>query len=285
MKILLTGAAGYVGTIVRRHLTEKHDVTGVDMVSLPDAVKFSFDLVDAEAVQQLAKNVAPDVVIHAAGNKNIGFCEEHPDDAFRVNCEAVKNVAKTFGTKARIIYLSTDYVFDGRKGGYRENDTTSPQTVYGRSKLCGEEEGRRLAGKNFVTIRLSALYDAHAAFPRFIQEKLSKRQPIDCFLDVLYSPTYYRDFLATLDRLLGEPGLTGPVYHICGETTTRYSFARTYAEVFGFNTELVRESSVANAGKFLFPNLSLNCNWSLERLKIRSTGIREALMELQKENQ
>lgn len=282
MKVLITGASGYVGTIISRHLAEKHDLITVDKVSKADSAIVPCDLTDLAAVQSFAKTVTPDVVIHAAGNKNIGFCEEHPDDAFRVNCDAVKNVAATFGSTARILYLSTDYVFDGKLGGYREDDMPSPQTIYGKSKLYGELEGRHLAGSNFIIIRLSALYDANATFPHFIRDQLSKGLPIDCFSDVVYSPTYYRDLLAAIESLLVNPSLSGPVYHVCGEATSRYNFARTYAEVLGFPIDMIKESISINAGTFLFPDLSLNCNWSLNKLKITHTGIREALTELQK---
>lgn len=284
MKILVTGASGYIGSIVSNYLSDKHDLIAVDKISQPDAAQLVCDLTVLDDVKALAMTIAPDAVIHVAGNKNIGFCEEHPDDAFLINCDAVKNVAEVFGSTARILYLSTDYVFDGTQGGYQENDIPSPQTVYGKSKLCGEVEGRRMAGSNFVTIRLSALYDNMAAFLQFIQEKLSQGQSIDCFTDVIYSPTYYRDLLTAIDILLYDQSLTGPVYHVCGEATSRYKFALTYAEVFGLDTGLVKKTNVDNTGKFLFPNLSLNCDWSLETFKFKNTGIREALTKLKKEN-
>jgi dTDP-4-dehydrorhamnose reductase len=284
VKILVTGASGYIGTIVSRYLAERHNLIKTNKVGSVNAAQISCDLTNSDAVRSLAMLTTPEVVIHVAGNKNIAFCEEHPDDAFQINCNAVKNVAEAFGSTSRIFYLSTDYVFDGIQGGYKENDIPSPQTVYGKSKLCGETEGRRIAGSNFVTIRLSALYDDAAAFPQFIKEKLSQGQSIDCFTDVIYSPTYYQDLLAAIDTLLYDQSLTGPVYHICGEATSRYNFAFIYAEVFGLETRLVKKTSAVNGGKYLFPNLSLNCDWSLETFKFRSTGIREALTKLKKEN-
>jgi dTDP-4-dehydrorhamnose reductase len=285
MKILLTGASGYVGKLLESYLVPKYEVTGVDITAVPENDQLICDLSDADAVTHLARTVMADVVIHVAGNKNIGFCEEHPVEAFQINCDAVKNVASAFGKSARIIYVSTDYVFDGQKGGYREDDLPSPLTVYGKSKLCGETEGRRIAGKNFVTVRLSALYDTKASFPNFLQTQLSAGEPVECYEDVIYSPTYYSDFLEAIDMLVQNKELTGPVYHLCGEATTRYGFALAYAEIFGFNVALVKASSAPTGGKYLFPNLSLNGEWSNTQLRARSTGIREALTELQKENQ
>ena len=284
MKILLTGAAGYIGSIVRGYLTKKnYTIIGVDIVKRPGIVDFSCDLADVDAVKQIAESVTPDIIIHTAGNKDIKYCEENPTAAYRSNCDATKNLANIFGSKARIIYLSTDYVFNGLQGGYREFDPTSPQTIYGKSKLCGEEGGRIIAGNNFITIRLSALYDAQATFLRFIKDKLTQGQTVDCYSDVYYSPTYYLDFLNALEFIIKNTSSSSQIYHICGEATTRYMFARIYAEVFGFESTLIKESSANGSGKFLFPNLSLNCEWSLEQLKIKTTKIRESLIEIQKD--
>ena len=120
MKVLVTGCAGYVGSLVMAHLAPRHAVTGVDVAGEDADARRRCDLCDAAAVARLAEAVQPDVVVHAAGNKNIDFCEQHPQVAYAINGEAVRNVARAFGGQTRIVYLSTDYVFDGARGHYAE---------------------------------------------------------------------------------------------------------------------------------------------------------------------
>ncbi len=289
MKVLVTGSSGYVGTIVTRHLSGHHDVLRADLVPGQAPHCHSCDLGDAAAVENLARELSPDVVIHAAGNKNMDFCEKNPDTAFRINCETIKNVARAFGTHCRIIYISTDYVFAGNRGGYDESDQPDSNIIYGRSKFCGETEGKALAGERFTTLRLSALYNLEAAFPRFLLEQLSSGKPVDCYADTHYSPTYYRDFLATLDRLMLAPKVPVPLLHVCGEVTTRYEFARHLARAFGFDLELIRKASITdssaagNAG-YLFPDLSMTNRRLQDLLLIRPTPITEALRQLREES-
>ena len=280
MKILVTGCAGYVGSLVMAHLTPRHVVTGVDVACETGTARLRCDLCDADAVTRLARAVQPDVVVHAAGNKNIDFCEKHPQAAFQINCEAVKNVSRAFGGSSRIIYISTDYVFDGIRGNYTESDTPVPLTVYGQSKLRGEEEGRLLADGNFITVRMSALYDLHAAFPTFLLDRFSGGERVDCYSDARYSPTYSRDFLAALDVIIGTPTLAERLIHVCGEATTRFDFARAFAGAFGFDPALVREASAAGKGGYLFKDLSLNNRRQRTVLGVTPTAIADALQEL-----
>jgi dTDP-4-dehydrorhamnose reductase len=280
MKILVTGAAGYVGTIARTHLSSFHEVMGADLTALPGNSILGCNLCNADEVSRLGKQVSPDLVIHAAGNKDIDFCEKHPDAAFRINCDAVKNVAQVFGGRCKIVYISTDYVFDGSSGMYSEEDTPVPLTVYGKSKLCGEEEGVYQAGDNFITLRLSALFDLKATFPRFLHERLSLKDRVECYSDVVYSPTYYGDFLTALDRILAEPLLQVRTLHVCGSAISRFGFACAFARVFGYDTSLVQNSSAVGKGNYLFPDLSLQNIISQKVLGMKMTDAEDALHEL-----
>ncbi len=140
MKILLTGATGYVGKLIRSGFGDKwslynvstrgDDITGVD----------AFDLSDAIQVENLSLQIKPDIIIHAAGDKNLTRCEANPEMAYSANVATTINLVRQF-PKARIIYISSDYVFSGDRGGYREDDALGPVTVYGRTKACAELAG------------------------------------------------------------------------------------------------------------------------------------------------
>lgn len=282
-KVLLTGALGYVGTIVRTHLGKRYDLTGVDARGGPPSGCHMCDLTDAEAVLRLAQDVNPDVVIHAAWNKNIDFCEKNPAQALRINGEAVRNLAAAFGRRSRIIYLSTDYVFDGQRGGYAEDDRPCPKTSYGRSKLLGEIEGSRAAGGNFIILRASTLYDLDATFSHFLRERLSRSEPVECFSDVIYSPTYFRDFLNILEGIAAGAGGDERTFHACGMAVSRYDFALAFARVFGHDPSLLRPSSGKGAGMYLFPDLSLDNARTRRLLTVTTTGVDDALREMGRE--
>lgn len=282
MKILLTGFTGYVGAIIRTHLDRKYDLFCTSSRCLPDQQQAPCDLTDRNAVFQLSKSIKPDVVIHAAGNKNIDFCEKNHIDAFKSNCDSTINLAAAFAG-ARIIYVSTDYVFDGHRGNYEEHDQPNPETVYGKSKLCGEIEGLRISKNNYAIIRASALYDKNATFLRYLREKLLNKQRIDCFSDSFYSPTYYKDFLNVLDRLILTSNLTESAFHSSGQVTTRYDFAVTFAQTHELDVSLIHKSSCKNRGLFLFPDLSLKNDKTKELLLVRTTSTIDALTEISKE--
>lgn len=284
MKILITGCSGYVGSVIAAHLSHNNYIYGTDIACNSDSsTRFCCDLSNLSAVVSLAKKIQPSVVVHAAGNKNIDFCEYNPTEAFKINCDTVKNIARVFGQHSRIIYISTDYVFDGARGSYYESDQPKPLTVYGRSKLCGEIEGAKLAGGNFITLRTSALYDLNAAFPRFLFEKLSGDVEVECFTDTCYSPTYFRDFLAAIEAVISTPSITEQLVHVCGEATTRYDFARAFATVFDFKQGLILKSSTEGKSSYLFKDLSLKHDRMKTVLGVTPTSIIDALRHLRNE--
>jgi dTDP-4-dehydrorhamnose reductase len=281
--ILLTGAAGYVGTLLRKSLGRRHELLCVDRRPVPGPGAAVCDLADGDAVRRFARDIRPDAVIHAAGIKDIAYCEKHPDEARRINCDTTKNVAAAFGDRSRVIYISTDYVFRGDRGNYSETDAPDPLTVYGKSKLCGETKGAALAGSGFTVLRTGALYDLDAAFPRFLTENLSASRAVDCFTDAVYSPTYYKDLVDVLERLLAPAAPGERVYHACGEPLTRYAFARAFAEAFGFDPRLVRPAPGCGGGGFFFPDLSMVNGKTRSLLGSKRTGVREALAEMRRE--
>lgn len=281
MNILLTGSEGYVGEIIKSHISGKHDLMCMDIEQKSHG-QIICDLCDRDAVARLAKNIKPDIVIHAAGNKDLCYCENNAKAAFKINCETTKNVVQVFGDKAKVIYISTDYVFDGLNGRYAETDTPAPRTIYGQSKLCGEEEGIKYAKQPFIILRTSALYNIKAAFIRYLFKMLSNHESVSCFSNIRYSPTYYEDFLAILDKIISLTEQTS-IFHSCGETTTRYGFALTFARVFDFDPKLIIEHKYDNESNLhLFPDLSLSNEWTGRHFNLVSTQAETALLKIKR---
>lgn len=284
MQILLTGFNGYVGGIVWRWLGRKYRFVGLSSSCSNDENQIRCDLRDEKAIKSLSARIKPDLIIHAAGVKNIGFCEKNPEDAYGVNCHSIENLARSFESDCRIIYLSTDYVFAGDRGNYFEDDKPEPGTVYGSSKLCGELRGREIAGKRFAVLRAGALYDMNASFPRFLYENLFRGKQVTCYSDVTYSPTYYRDFLAVLESLFNFDFSDRYLFHSSGEALSRYQFALRFARAFGFNESLVQPISGRENDLFLFPDLSLRNDETRRLLHVERTAVTDALQELRLES-
>lgn len=257
MKVCLTGASGYVGSRVFRFLDEKVELSPVAGPSNPqDAL--SCDLTQLDAVSRLFDNEQPEVVVHLAGEKNLGLCERTPDLAFNRNVLSLQNILKVSGKSVFVVYVSTDYVFSGEaKHLYLETDVTEPGTVYGQSKLLAEQYGFE-HGKDFCAIRTGAIYDKHATFVRFLCDHLLAGKPIDCFSDAIYSPTPMEHFCNALWWIIANRHLVvGECLHVSGDPISRYDFGREVCLATGANLELVREAP-HNKHPFIYDNLSLN---------------------------
>ena len=287
MKLLLTGCSGYVGGIVAPFLNSEIE-GGVLYQTSSKGGDFKAgykrcDLRNFEDVMRLSEWVKPDVIIHAAGNKDIKFCEANELAAHSINVSAVENLVKAFGNDAVYIYISSDYVFEGTRGNYTELDNPAPFTVYGHQKLTSEKLFLQNTEKSFI-IRLSALFNREGTFCKFLRNKFLNNEPVECYEDVFYSPTYYKNFLKTLGALISCRDFSQRLFHCCGERVSRFDFAFMYARHLGFSTDLVKRAKLFDIGKdapfFLRPDISLNGTGSYRRLNITPISLVDALNEL-----
>lgn len=279
MKILVTGFTGYVGSMIYGYFGAEHDVFGTSNDCCDTSRTFNCDLCSESAVRHLSSQIQPDIVIHAAGQKDISFCENNPDKAFAINSQATEHVAKLFGKNSRMLYISTDYVFEGTRGNYSEDDTPAPVTVYGKSKLLGEQQGGVLAGNNFSVIRTAALYNDHSKFIEYLTGNLSTGQPVSCYTDTYYSPTYYKDLLSLLQALV-TASFDRRIYHVCGNRASRYEFAAMVAKAYDYDQSLVQPALHDSQNWFLLPDLSMSSEKSQILLGHCQTSHSEALQEL-----
>jgi len=203
------------------------------------------DVADANEVLKVLSGVKPDVVIHAAAETNVDKCEINKELAWKVNAEGTRNIAQVCAeTGAKLMYISTDYIFDGEKGLYIEHEQANPVNYYALTKLKGEEFVRELCN-DFVIARTSVLYGWHARklnFATWVIDSLRNRRQIYVADDHYNSPTLV-DNLAEIIRRIVETNTAG-VYHTAGgERVSRHGFALKIAETFDL------ESSLAIAAK------------------------------------
>lgn len=219
VRVLVTGAGGQVG----RDVVDVCRVAGDDVVACDHT---TLDVVDRDAVFRMVTETRPDLVIHAAAWTAVDACEGDPDRAFRVNALATRHVTEAARrARAHLVYLSTDYVFDGQKAEpYTEWDAPNPQSVYGRSKLAGERE--TAGSHDTTTIRISWVCGRHGHNMVKTILRLAAEHDVLRFVDDQRGhPTIVGD-LAPMLRRLGVERRPG-IFHVTNQgAVSWYEFAR-----------------------------------------------------------
>ena len=237
------------------------------------------DVTNALLVNKIVSECKPDIILHFAANKNVEFCENNPDKAKVVNVGGVRNILNTctrFG--AFLIFMSSDYVFEGTIGNYNEQDKRNPLTIYGKTKKEAEDI---IINSNieYCIIRSGGIYGhAHWQSPllNWASGKLTKNQVIHAFINVYNTPTCIYDLSRGIG-LIARKHRKG-IFHITGsQRTSRWEFLKQYAEAHGFNCDLVIKDKYTHSLKgYKRPNdLSLNASNTELDLGIEFHNIRE----------
>ncbi len=196
MKVLIVGARGMLGTALVKAFSSSHQVQGVDLPGL--------DITDRDQCQRRAGEFSPDVIVNSAALTAVDYCEDHEEEAFRVNGEGAGNLAGAAAAiGAVLVYYSTDYVFDGlNSDAYLEEDPPNPQSVYGRSKWRGEELVRAHCPDHLI-LRTSWLFGENGKnFVATVLTAARSGQPLRVVNDQRGSPTYTRDLAGCTLRML-----------------------------------------------------------------------------------
>jgi dTDP-4-dehydrorhamnose reductase len=225
--ILITGASGMFGQDACELFVE----WGYEVIA---AKKSDLDVTDFSQVQKFfTENKKPDFVIHAAAYTKVDDAEINKDLAFLINSEGAKNIALvTKEQSIPLIFISTDYVFDGEKGGvYFPLDKTNPINIYGASKLAGEENIRKINPQHYI-VRTSWLYGKNGK--NFVDTMIAlskKQQEIKVVDDQFGCPTWTHDLASGIKKLIEEKKPCG-TYQICGGGVTNwYEFSKKIFEI------------------------------------------------------
>ena len=231
LRILVTGAGGQLGTDLVRN-RGRHEIIA--------ATRSMLDVGERDAVLAAVTSSAPDLVIHAAAWTAVDACESDPERAYRVNAFGSRNVAEAARMAgSHLVAVSTDYVFDGSKREpYSEWDPTGPLSVYGRSKLAGEDEIRALL-PGATIVRTAWVCGAHGSnMVKTILRLASGGGPLRFVDDQHGCPTFTDDLARMLLRLgiARRPGL----FHVTNQgPTTWYGFARDVLAAAGEDPDRV----------------------------------------------
>jgi dTDP-4-dehydrorhamnose reductase len=253
-RLLIIGSSGLVGSklaaLSTKHKFEAYNTTNSRGTSLPRVKQL--DITDRDATLRLVKEIHPNIIVNTAAITNVDYCETHRDEARKVNVEGVSNLADAASEiNARLVQISTDYVFDGTVGHYTEEDIPRPLDYYAQTKLESEKIVSKLL--SYVIARPSVIYGWNPPetsgtatdsvkpmnFAMFVVDKLKKSEMIRAVRDQYSSPTFADNLAEALLRLAKHP-ING-VFHTAGRSClSRYEFAVKIASLFGYSTRLVQ---------------------------------------------
>ncbi|MGH9342903.1 MAG: dTDP-4-dehydrorhamnose reductase [Terriglobia bacterium] len=233
MRIAVTGSTGMLGRDLVPFLSGRHHVIPVSRAEA--------DVTDGAGILRALAAARPDAVIHAAAFTAVDECERQPETAFRVNGEGTKNVATACRElQVPLMYVSTDYVFDGSKAApYAEDDAPNPLNVYGKSKLEGERSVMDLL-ERFWIVRVSWLFGPMGKnFVRTILDLARGGAPLRVVGDQTGAPTYTVDLSVKIEQIVGSvgsgSGVAPGIYHVTNQG---------YCSWFGFAREALCQSGL-----------------------------------------
>lgn len=267
MRIAVIGASGLLGQhLVSEAISRGHQVMGTyysNRISDPRFAAVKLDIRDADAVKASLEEFCPEWVLLASALTDVDECQRYPSRAYELNVEGTFNVVSTCkGLGAKLLYVSTDYVFNGTKGGfYAERDIVDPQSIYAQTKYEGESVTLDASSDNLVC-RVSVLFGWNTItgehnFVTWLIDTLRRGKQVKLFGDQRVSPTYAPDCSSVLLDLMSG-GAKG-VFHTSGrDCVSRFGMGKQVAEVFGLEEDLVTESSIDQAN-WLAPRPRRSC--------------------------
>jgi len=266
-KILVTGGSGLLGSKVVSLTESEYQVFPTHFKDSLFLNSTRLNITNKQEVFQTVQRFRPSIVIHTAAETNVDKCEKEKQWAWKVNVEGTSNLAEICGRmNAKMIYVSTDYVFDGEKGLYAEEDKPNPVNYYGLTKLKGEELLVKYC-KDHIIVRTSVLYGWNPRklnFATWIIDSLRRNMKIQVVEDHFNSPTLAENLAQALLEAV-EKDLNG-LFHMAGsERISRYEFSMKLAKTFDLKTSLIEpiETDELKA-------------WVAKRPKDSSLGIKKA---------
>lgn len=274
-KIILTGSSGHIGTFLARSLIDKGQLFCIDLID-------GYDITRRDIVTNLFDTIKPGIVIHCATYGNVRQCEADKKNAYLVNVQGAELIAqysRDCGTY--LIFFSTDYVFDGRKGWYKEEDQANPINYFGRTKRWAEEKILEINGENSLILRTSQVYGYLGPkkdnLDLWVIDNLLKGNKIEAFLNVYNTPTFIGDILEVIQKAINKR-LIG-LYHSAGsDRVSRFEFISALASCVGAPSELVGTTKLEDIEKVNRPlDVSLDSRVIQRILDFNFAGIEEGM--------
>jgi dTDP-4-dehydrorhamnose reductase len=245
-EVIITGSTGLLGRGLLATSPESVNTYPVYSKNTPpeDGHKYKrVDISNLVEVLALFKEIKPSIIIHAASIGNVDYCEKNPEEAKKVNITGTQNIVKAcneFGT--RLIFISTNAVFDGTKAPYTETSTTNPVNYYGETKSIGEKMVLE-ASPDDVVVRMTLIYGWNNANQRsnavtWLLDKLRRNEPTKLVDDTYVNPIYNLQAAEAIWRII-DLDINGIINMAGKDRVNRYKFGVEIAEAFGYDPKLL----------------------------------------------
>lgn len=241
MKALVIGASGQIGEHTFAALAARGVAVTGTYLQHPRPELIRLDVTDAAHVASVMSQCAPDVVFLMGCQPNVDYCESHPDETHAINVGGARNVVLAANAAgARVVFMSSDYVFDGTAGPYSELDLVRPLNVYGWQKVASEALVAESA-KDWLIVRTTGVFSWESQGKNFVdrlRRTIRNGEPIKVPMDQVSTPTYAPDVVDAI-LALAEKKQRG-VFHVSGSRlANRYEFALAAAELFELDARLI----------------------------------------------
>lgn len=236
LRYLITGANGQLGRALQKEINKSdNEIYFYDIDTM--------DITDYEQVKNIILDIIPDVIFNCAAHTNVDKCEEDIDNAYKINAIGAQNLAMISEImSSKLVHISTDYVFSGDEEKPRiESDFANPKTVYGKSKLYGEEFVKQFCSKYFI-IRTAWLYGDGNNFVRTMLNLSKQNDKLTVVGDQFGSPTYTKD-LAKVALNLSKTKYYGLYHGTCQGNCSWYDFACKIFELMNIDIEVEKVTS------------------------------------------
>jgi dTDP-4-dehydrorhamnose reductase len=287
-KMLITGSTGLVGSYFCRLTALKkyclyalvHSESTTSGKSI--AVDFSYS---TDSFKEAINRVRPDIIVHLAAMTDVEQCEIQKDIANNINYLSVKQVVDYVENSNKdcfVLFVSTDYVFDGEKGHYKEEDMTNPINWYGTTKLLAEQELLKSCSENWCIARTSTPFGVHSkklTFPLFVVKNLSQNHEIKVLTDQITSPTYALNLVEMLLEIIDNR--VNGILHVSGSSqVSRFDQALEIASMYNLNKNLIKPTTINEMGwKAARPkNSSLDSSKAYSTLTKKPMAFKDSLL-------
>ena len=249
-KILITGVSGLLGNNLAWFFKEEYQVLGLyhrHPVSIERIATREVNLLSLASLKECLVDFQPDILIHCAALADIDHCEKFKAEAMEINVHGTRNIVEGLkGLSTRLVHISTDAVYDGKKGNYTEEDPVQPVNHYGWTKYYAEKEALRREGALVLRTTIFGwnILDK-TSLGEWILKRLKAGQRIQGFDDVCFSGIYTMDFAKLIAACL-QKNLAGTYISASRTAMSKYDFALELARVFGLDSGLIQKASVAD---------------------------------------
>jgi len=292
MKILVTGANGLLGEKCTLQLNRNFEVVATDLqenlIFDGDLTYRPLDITEEERVKEVIKDEDPEIILNCGAFTDVDASEENKEKAREINVQGVQNLVNSASPLgAHIIHISTDYIFDGTNGPYKEDDEISPVNFYGQTKY---ESERILIGSKipWTIIRTNVIFgyskNREASFVNWVIQSLSRGDKIQVVNDQFGNPTWADGFAQMVEELVQER--PEGIYHYGGKDyLSRFEFALSIADVFSLDNQLIQKvktRALDQEAKRPY-KAGLVSDKLLNELDIKLFGVKEALKNMKEE--